>query len=217
LRTREVYVPIGQWTNPLLNNRNAGLGIFGIGRLKPNVTFEQARADMDRISQNLAAEYPTTNKGIGAVLLPLRERALGPVKQYLLLLFGAVGFVLLIACVNIANLLLARSNARSREFAVRNALGAGKSRLVRQLVTEGLLLAASGGALGLLLAVWGTKLAVAQFPEDLPRAGEVTVDLRVVLFSLGISLLAGILFSLVPAFKAARPDAHDALRESGRG
>jgi len=217
LRTREVYAPIGQWNNPLLNNRAAGLGIGAIGRLKPGITIEQARADMERVTQNLAAAYPETDKGIGAALIPLRKWLLGSVEPFLLVLFGAVGFVLLIACVNVANLLLARSTGRAHEFAIRAALGAGQGRIVRQLLTESTLLAAIGGGLGVLLAAGGTRAALGMLPTTLPRAAEIVVDGRVLLFAGAISLLAGICFGLVPALKTRKPDVHEALKEGGRG
>ncbi|HTT34144.1 MAG TPA: ABC transporter permease [Methylomirabilota bacterium] len=217
LRSRDVYIPIGQWNNPLLLNRAAGLGIHGIGRLKPGVTLEQARADMERVTRDLAGVYPESDKGIGAALIPLRERMLGRAERFLLLLFGAVGFVLLIACVNVANLVLARSANREREFAVRKALGAGQSHLVRQLVTEGILLALIGGGVGLLFATWGVRAALSRLPANLPRAGEVGIDTHVLLFSAVASVLTGILFSLVPAIKSSRANLHDALKEGGRG
>ena len=147
--TADVYVPIGQWNNPSLENRGAALGLHGIGRLKPGVTFEQAQADMDRVSLNLAEAYPDTNKNNKAKLVPLKERLVGDIGSLLWMLFGAVGFVLLIACVNVGNLLVARSTGRTREFAIRAALGAGKGRLLRQSLTESTLLALIGGGLGL--------------------------------------------------------------------
>jgi predicted permease len=213
----EIYVPVVQWNNDLLFSRGAGLGFHGIGRLKPGVTIAQARADFAAITQNLAAAYPDVDKGVGASLIPFKQRMLGNVQSILLVLFCAVGFVLLIACANIANLLLARSTARMREFAVRAALGAGKSRLIRQLLTESILLGIVGGALGLLLAVWGLRAALAALPDTLPRAGEIQIDLRVLLFTAAATLLAAILFGLFPALKISRTNLQDSLKEGGRG
>ena len=217
LRSREVFVPVGQWNNPILMNRAAGLGFHGIGRLKPGVTVAQARSDMERVTRNLAEAYPDSDKGIGAALIPLRERVLGQVQPFLLLLFGAGGFVLLIACVNVANLLLARSTARQHEFAIRMALGAGRSRILRQLLTESVLLAASGGGLGILLAAFGTKAALRVLPETLPRAAEVGIDFRVLVFAGAISLLAGVCFGLLPALRISKSGAQTALKEGSRG
>ncbi|HXW55614.1 MAG TPA: ABC transporter permease [Candidatus Cybelea sp.] len=213
----EVYVPLVQWSNNLLFDRGAGLGLHGVARLKSGVSIDQARADLERVTRNLAAAYPESDKGIGAALLPFRTSLVGRVEPFLLLLFSAVGFVLLIACVNVANLLLARSTSRSREFAVRAALGAGKLRLVRQLLTESVVLALLGGALGLLFASWGTSAALGHLPTALPRANEVGIDPRVLLFTAAITTLAGVLFGLGPAVTISRPNLQDTLKESGRG
>ena len=216
-RDSDLYVPIGQWHNNLLLKRGAGLGIHGFGRLKPGVTVEQARADMGTVTGNLAAAYPDDDKGIGANLVPLKQRMVGNVQPFLVVLLVAVGFVLLIACVNVANLLLARSTGRMREFAVRTALGATRTRVVRQLLTESVLLAIAGGLLGLLLAAWGTRASLGVLPTALPRAEEIGLDARVLIFTIGISLLAGVLFGLAPALKASHSDLNATLKEGGRG
>jgi len=214
---RDIYAPVGQWNNNLLNTRTAGLGFHGVGRLKPGVTFEQAVADMAQVSRNLAAAYPDANKGISAKLIPLKQWTVGGVRSFLLVLLAGVGFVLLIACVNVANLLLARSAARTREFAIRAAMGASQSRVLRQLMTESIVLGLAGGALGLLLAAWGTRAALGILPTALPRSEEIGLDPRVLLFTLLISLLAGILFGLAPALKMLPATLSDSLKESGRG
>jgi len=216
-RPSEVYVPIGQWSNNLLLNRAAGLGIHGVGRLKPGAGIEQARADMERVTRNLATAYPDANKGIAASLRPLKDAMVGRFRPALLVLLGAVGFVLLIACGNVANLLLVRSTGRAREFAIRAALGAGQGRLVRQLLTESVLLAVAGGAFGLLLAGWGTRAALGILPDALPRTREIHLDGRVLIFTLGISLLAGILFGVAPASRISQHNVRDQLQEGGRG
>jgi predicted permease len=216
-RDAAVYAPVGQWTNPLLLQRGAGLGIHGIGRLKPGVTIEQARADMEGVTRNLATSFPDTDKGISAMLTPLKEQMTGSVKPILIILQVAVVFVLLIACVNVANLLLARSTSRTREFAVRAALGASQGRIVRQLLTESILLAIAGGAGGLVLAGWGTRAALGGLPATLPRAEQVGLDTHVMFFTASISLLAGVLFGLTPALKSSRSGLHETLKRGGRG
>jgi predicted permease len=217
ISSSELYVPIGQWNTPALQNRNAGLAFHGICRLKPGVTVEQAQADLNRVMRDLAAAYPETNKGIGAKIYPLKERMVGNIQPILWMLLGAVGFVLLIACVNVSNLLLARSTARTREFAIRAALGAGQWRLLRQSLTESTLLALAGGGLGLLVAGWGTQAALAALPTTLPRAAEVGLDVRVLFFALAISLLTGILSGLAPALKTSQRRLAETLKEGARG
>lgn len=197
----DVYVPLGQWSNPMLRNRIAGLGIHLLARLKNGVTLDQAAADMDRVAANLAVAYPLANKGTGATLLPLRQRIVGQVEPFLIVLLASVGFVLLIACVNVANLLLARSIARRREFAVRIALGAPACRVLRQLLTESMLLSALGGLVGLGLALWATPLMLRTMPDALPRAEAITIDIRVLAFTAVISLVCGVLFGLFPALR----------------
>jgi predicted permease len=214
---RDVFVPIGQWSNPLLQKRGPGLGIHGLGRLKPGITFEQGQADMDAVSRNLSSAFPDVNKGVGAKLDPLKHAMLGDVPQFLFVLLVGVGFVLLIACVNVANLLLARSTGRTREFAIRTSLGASQGRVVRQLLTECVLLALAGGALGLTFAALGTRAALGVLPTALPRAEEISIDVRVLLFTLSISVFAGIIFGLIPAIKTSRNDLHEILKEGGRG
>ena len=216
-RQSDVYVPIGQWDNPALQNRGAALGLHGVGRLKPGVTVEQAQADLDRVMRDLAAAYPATNRGNGAKIVPLKEGMVGRLSSTLWMLLGAVGFVLLIACVNASNLLLARATSRAREFAIRAAMGAGRWRLIRQTLAESMLLALAGCGLGLLLASWGTRAALGLLPATLPRAEEIRLDGRVLLFAVGVSLLTGLLSGLAPALKTSRWRLSEALKEGGRG
>ena len=216
-RVPEIFLPLGQWTDKTFLDRRVGMGMDAMGRLKPGVTLAQARADMDGVAQNLARAYPDADKNSGITVHSLKQDMTGDVASLLYILLGAVGFVLLIACVNIANLLLARSTGRTREFAIRAALGAGRARMIRQLLTESVLLSVSGGLIGLILAAWGTRAAIAILPQALPRANNVGLDARVLIFTLGVSLLAGILFGLAPALKTSQRNLADTLKEGGRG
>ena len=216
-RAKDVFIPIGQFTDPFFQDRDIHEGTRAIGRLKAGVTFAAASADMDQIANNLALTYPDADKGAGISLTPLKKDIVGDVEPFLLVLLAAVGFVLLIACVNVANLQLARATARAHEFAIRTALGASQSRVIRQLLTETILLGLAGGALGLCLAGWGTQGAIRALPETLPRAQDVTVDVRVLIFTFVVSILAGALFGLAPALKTSRPNLQQGLKEGGRG
>ncbi|HEY3936369.1 MAG TPA: ABC transporter permease, partial [Bryobacteraceae bacterium] len=214
---KDVFVPVGQDKDPLFYDRDVHEGMRAVGRLKPGVSLAAAQADMSQIASNLAQTYPNADKGAGIGLVPLKKDIVGDVQPFLLVLLGAVGFVLLIACVNVANLQLARSTTRAREFAIRAALGASQSRVIRQLLTESILLGLAGGALGLWLAAWGTQAALRTLPETLPRAQDVGLDGRVLIFTLLASIAAGVIFGLAPALKTARPNLQETLKESGRG
>jgi predicted permease len=214
---KDVFVPIGENKDPLFQHRDVHEGMRALGRLKPGVTLAAAQADMNQIANNLALAYPDADKGAGIALVPLKKDIVGDVQPFLWVLLGAVGFVLLIACVNVANLQLARATTRAREFAIRSALGASPSRVIRQLLTESILIGLAGGALGLMVAAWGTQAALKVLPETLPRAQDVGVDGRVLIFTLIASIVAGVLFGLAPALKIARPNLQETLKESGRG
>ena len=177
----------------------------------------QAEAEMNVIQQELDRQYPDANRSIGVAATSLMQQILGNVKGTILLLFGAVGLVLLIACANLANLLLARSTARAREFGVRAALGASRGRMVRQLLTESIVLSLAGGALGVVLAAFGLRVLLVALPHTLPRAGNIGLHLPVLLFTVGASIAVGILFGLAPALQCASPDVQSALQNASRG
>jgi putative ABC transport system permease protein len=209
----EVWIPISHSVG--FDNRR-GHYLSVIARLKAGVTREQAQTDMNRIAGTLTAEHPDSNTDLGVRLVSLQDQVVGDFKLALQVLLSAVLFVLLIASANVANMLLARAAGRQKEIAIRTALGAGRFRLVRQLLSESLLLSLLGGAVGLLLAWWGVYLLVAFGPSDLPRLKEITVDARVLGFTFAIAMLTGIIFGIVPALKASFPDVNEALKESGR-
>ena len=215
-RTADVYEAIGEDTDPSFYLRDSYRGMDAIGLLKPGVTHAQARDDMKRVNAGLADAYPNVDGNIKANIIPLKDNIVGDMRPALLVLLGAVGFVLLIACVNVANLLLARSTARQREFSVRAALGAGQIRILRQLLTESVLLSALGGGFGLILAKWGTVAALVAVPETVPRAEEIGLHLPVLLFTISISVLTGIMFGLLPAIRMSRTDISGRLKDSGR-
>ena len=214
---QEVWIPLVQ--DPVFSTRMPQRGshlLPVIGRLKPGVSVAQAQAEMDAISGRLAAEFPAENNGWTVRLVPLQKEIVGDVRAALLVLLGAVGLVLLIACANIANLLLARATSRSKEIAVRTALGAGSARIIRQLLSETAVLGLLGGAVGIALAYWGVKALSSLLPSSLPQMNPIRVDYFVLGFALLLSAIAGVAFGLVPAMFAAKADIQSSLRESVR-
>ena len=209
----DVWVPF-QITNELRQRR--GRFASAVARLKPGVSIQQAQTEMDTIGARLAQQYPLFNTLWGVNVVPLRTQFTGEIRRPLLILLGAVGFVLLIACANVANLLLARASARRKEIAVRAGLGASRWRIARQLLTESVLLSAIGGALGVLLAWWGTKALVALSPPALIDLQRVSVNLPVLGFTLGLAVITGLIFGLAPAWEATRFDLQDSLKEGGK-
>ena len=213
----DIYVLIGQGEEDFYRERGNHPGIYVIGRLKPGVTLEQGRADMDTIMARLGQQYPETNTDRRIHMESLYDNTVEDVRPALLILLGAVGFVLLIACANVANLLLARSAVRQKEIAIRTALGAGRMRIIRQLLTESVLLSLLGGGAGLLLALWGTDALKSIVPGNIPRLDESGIDLRVLSFTMLVSFLTGIIFGLAPALQASRLDLNESLKEGERG
>ena len=212
----EAWTPV-HISNPVAANFRGVHFLRTYGRLAPGATFQQASAEMRIIDQQLATQYPADNKNRTTALIPLQERIVGQSRSALLILFAAVSLVLLIACANFANLLLARGAERGREIVIRTALGAGRWRIVRQLLTESILIAVLGGAIGVIFAWWGINLLIALKPANLPRLDEFGVDLRVFGFTLGISLLTGLIFGLLPAWTASRVAVGSGLKEGARG
>jgi predicted permease len=220
-RTADLYEPIGEEIDPAFHQRDSYWGTDAIALLKPRVTLDQARQDMKTVNAGLAAAYPDIDANIKTNIMTLKEEITGDIRPVLLVLLGAVGFVLLIACVNVANLLLARSTVRQREFSIRAALGAGQARMVRQLLTESVLLAMVGGGLGIAIAKWGMNVAMAAAPNGsymptIPRAEGIGLDFRVLLFTFSLALLTGILFGLVPALRTSSRNLGDTLKDTAR-
>jgi putative ABC transport system permease protein len=213
----DVYLPFGPWAATLPEDRGWHPGILPIARLAEGVTIEQARLEMDEITQQLEAEYPASNTGVRAQVTRVQDHGVQPVRPALVMLTVAVLLVLLIACANVANLLLARAVDRQKEIAVRIALGASRLHIVRQFLVESVVLACIGGAAGLLVAAWTVSLFVGTATTALPRAQNIAIEWPVLLFALGLSVATGILFGVIPALQAARMPIRDALNEEGRG
>ncbi|HKY03560.1 MAG TPA: ABC transporter permease, partial [Blastocatellia bacterium] len=209
----EVWKPITSEIGELKRRGNRVL--IALGRLRSGVTLKQAQAEIDSVYAAIIERHPNvSHKSLG--LVPLQEMVVGNIRPSLLVLFGAVGFVLLIACANVANLMLARAVARQKELAIRVALGAGPLRVIRQLLTESILLSLAGGLVGSLLALWGIDLMLALSPAGIPRVAEIGLDIEVFGFTLIVSLLTGIIFGLMPALQASRPNLNETLKEGGR-
>jgi putative ABC transport system permease protein len=211
----ELWTPLSFPGNQAQNHGSHYLSV--IGRLSRDATVERARTEMSAIADRIAEQYPNSNAGWSTMVVPMQEYQVSDIKQALLILLGSVAVVLLIACANVANLLLARATARQKEMALRTALGASRWRIIRQLLTEGVLLSIVGGALGLAVAAWGMKSLLAFAPANLPRLNDVNLDVRVLGFTLLVTMATGIIFGLAPAIQASRPNLNDTLKEGGRG
>lgn len=211
----QIWVPLNFDAQPGLKQRKAHF-LRPIGRLKTGVSLAQAQADTDTVARRLEAAYPDTDTGWNLRLVPLREQLVGNVRSTLYILLGAVGFVLLIACANVANLLMAHAASRRREIALRTALGAGRWRIARQMITESVMLALFGGALGTLLAIWGVQGLVALSGDNIPSTAQVKIDLTVLVFTLATSVITGVLFGLAPTLHTMRMNLSETLKEGGR-
>jgi putative ABC transport system permease protein len=209
----DIWVPMTFGPNSRVRT---GRYMLAIARLKSGITVQQAQAEMDALGESLEQQYPDFNKGWGIRVSPLRDEFVGEIRPALLLLFGAVGFVLLIACANVANLLLARGASRQKEMAIRTALGAARGRIIRQVLTESCVMGLVGGTLGLLLAVWGIDVLLSFAPKDLIRPEGIAVSWRVMGFTTVVALLTGLVFGLFPALEASQPDLNESLKEGGR-
>ena len=210
------YTPLGQG-DPLTRNDRTVHNLLSIARLRPGVSIGQAQTEMNAVQDHIDELNPVTERGQGTYVAPLKQFLIGDVSGTLLLLLGAVGLVLLIACANVANLMLARSAGRAQEFAVRLALGASRWQIVRQLIAESVLVSLAGGVAGLAVAEWGLKAVLAAAPGSLPRAGNIGLNAPVLWFAFGISMAVGIAFGLVPALKSSKTNLETALKEGGRG
>jgi putative ABC transport system permease protein len=217
-RQDDLYVPIGLSLTPQfgLLDRGNHFALYVLARLKEGVALEQAREEMEGLAAILEKEYPNTNSGNGAITQRMADLLVDDIRPALMVLLGAVGFVLLIACVNVANLMLARAAERQKEIGVRLALGAGRGRIIRQMLSESLLIAVLGGAAGLFIGMWVTDGLVALAPPNVPRLGDVRLNETVLVFTLGVSVLTGLLFGLLPALQASGTNLQTVLKEGGR-
>jgi predicted permease len=213
----DVYVPVGRWRDPSFRDRKVTTGLYVVGRLRPGKAESSAGAELSQLTANLARAYPDANRDVGINIVPLKKVVAAGVETMLFVLLSAVCFVWLIACTNVANLLLARSTGRIREFATRTALGASPRRIIVQLLTESMVLALLGSGAGLLLAAVGTRFALTLAPGEIPRGDSISIDWHVLLFTLVISVFAGILVGLAPIVKILRLNLSESLKEGGRG